>query len=104
MNENLNKMLEQMLEQIFKEPESNIQYMAYDILYMYDKSDLRKKYMNNSWENICASLHGKEDLKEENEGKRHLDWKEMRRKFMYILEETSSAIRKRNMFDIKVEE
>lgn len=104
LNENLNKMLEQMLEQIFKEPESNIQYMAYDILYMYDKSDLRKKYMNNSWENICASLHGKEDLKEENEGKRHLDWKEMRRKFMYILEETSSAIRKRNMFDIKVEE
>ncbi len=94
----VNCYLEQVLDEIFKSSDHSIKYMAYDILYNYEKNNLREKYKIESWENICASLHFKDELKKENENSIYFAWKRMREKFIYIINETSKSIRKRNIF------
>lgn len=98
-NNFLNESLEELLKEIFRRSEQSIQYMVYDILYNYGKDELRNKYFKSNWENICASLHGKAELKRENVGEVYSDWGKVRMKFMYILKETSASVRKRNMFN-----
>lgn len=92
----LDEQLNQMLEDIFESSEKSIKYMAYDILFNYEKNELREKYKDEKWENICAALHYKDELKKENEGDVYDDWRRMRETFMQIINETSESIWKRN--------
>lgn len=98
----LNNYLRQFLEEIFTKSDKNIQYMAYDILYNYG-NDLKKNYFSAEWDNICAYLHGKTKMSEENKGETYFQWEKMRENFMYILKETAPSIRKRNMYENKAE-
>lgn len=99
----LNKYLGLFLKKIFDAPDENIRYMAYDILYNYE-NDYKKEYFRDDWDNICAFLHGKTETSRWNdEEETYFQWSKMRETFMYILKETSPAIRKRNMYENKSE-
>lgn len=104
INKKLNAHLENMLEEIFRSSASNIQYMAYDVLYNYKKKELQKKYFNSSWENICASLHNNAELEEGYDENVYKKWDRMRQKFINILDKTSPSIRKRNKIENVEEE
>lgn len=98
LNQVINNYLNDILKKSFEADQNSIRFMTYDILYNYGKTDLKAEYFNESWENICASLHGKAQLKEENKNETYYAWKNMREKFLFVLNNTSPAIRKRNMF------